>query len=189
MLPNTSDLNPSQSVRSKASNKPFVCTANSDWVGTGFLKDSCDAALSRMYVTEVARYQGRMMEFAAPDVFPPMPPPSMPTPRNFTVGECNAYAINETLHLQITERKGSCVLAVVMLSDFGPENLPSERGLDSPLGSDQTGWNDIYSAASDLISRCVGRRRTPGWTVVGAQDNLHLIVSGQYVTDYVTANS
>ncbi len=48
MLPNTSDLNPGQSARSKASNKACICTAEHDWVGTGFLKESCDAALSRM---------------------------------------------------------------------------------------------------------------------------------------------
>jgi hypothetical protein len=88
MLPNTSDLNPGQSARSKASNRACVCTAEPDWVGTGFLKESCDAALSRMYVTEVARYQNRMMEFAALGVVPPIPPPLMRTPRKFTVGEC-----------------------------------------------------------------------------------------------------
>lgn len=48
MLPNTSDLNPVQSARSKASNKACICTAEPDWVGTGFLEESCDAALSRM---------------------------------------------------------------------------------------------------------------------------------------------
>jgi hypothetical protein len=65
------------------------------------------------------------------------------------------------------------------VTDFGPENLPSAHGLDPPLGSDLTSWNYIYSRASDLVSGCAGHFGTPGWTVVGKKDNLHLIVSLQ----------
>lgn len=89
MLPNSSDLNPSQSAGSKAkNNKPCVCTPEPSWVGTGFLKESCDSALLKMYLTEVARYNNRMLEFSALGAVPPVPPLSMRTPRKYTVGEC-----------------------------------------------------------------------------------------------------
>ncbi len=50
---------------------------------------------------------------------------------------------------------------------FGQENLPNASVLGTLLGSDLTTWTDIYSAASVLVSECVRRLGTPGWTVAG----------------------
>ena len=60
LIPKIGDLNPGQSVSLNANNKAFACIAKSDWIGTVFVQGSCDAALSRLYVTEVTRYQSRM---------------------------------------------------------------------------------------------------------------------------------
>lgn len=58
------------------------------------------------------------------------------------------------------------------MRDFGPENLPSARDLDVPLGTDLTNWTYIYSRASDLVAGCAGVAGTPGWTIVGKKVTL-----------------
>ena len=82
---NTSNLNSGQS-ESFDTRKRIVCTARPDWVGTGYVKGCCHAALSRMYVTEVARHGDYMMEFTALGVTR-HGPRSLPTPRKYGVGE------------------------------------------------------------------------------------------------------
>ena len=61
-----------------------------------------------------------------------------------------------------------------MLEDFGAENLPSVRALDPLLVSDLTTWNDIYGAATKLVSECTTRLGAVGWTAVGKMEALHL---------------
>lgn len=160
-----------------ASNEAFVCTARPAWIGTGFVTGSCDAALSRLYITEVARYQDRMMEFTAPGASPGMPPPFFPTPRKYTAGERSTNTARGTSHLRFIDGEGSCVIAVLMLPDFNEENLPCAWRLDPALGSDLSTWDEIYPVASHLKSECVTRLDAIGWIVVGKKSDLRLKAS------------
>ena len=170
------DVHPNQPASVNASNDALICTDRQGWVGTGFVDGSCDAALSRMYVTEVARYHNRVIEFTGSGISPHLPL-HFPTPRKFTAGEQCTYAVNETSHLPITERQGSCVVAVVMLSDFGRDNLPNAPATGPLLGSDLTTWNKIHSAGKDLISECVLHLHVVGWTAVGKSNAFCLMAS------------
>ena len=163
---NTSDLSSGRSPSLNASNRAFVCTHMPAWVGTGYVDGSCEAALSRLYTTEVARHHDRMLEFVGRGTTPHLPN-FVPTPKIYTVGEQQAYIVNETSRLPVTERKGSCVVAVVMLSDFGRQHLPNAPGTGPFLRSDIATWNDIYSAAKDLASECVSHLHVVGWTAAG----------------------
>ena len=64
-------------------------------------------------------------------------------------------------------------MAVVMLTDFGEENLPQARSSDQYEGYDLATWNEIHSAAKDLIGECVERLRATGWIAVGKEDALN----------------
>ena len=173
---NGSDQHPNQSASVNASNKAVVCTNGLAWVGTGLVDGSCNAALSRMYMTEVARYQNRVVEFTGPGTTAHLPL-HFSTPRKFTAGEQHTYAMSQTSGLPITEREGTCVVAVVMLSDFGRDNLPSPPATRLLLSSDLTAWSEIYSAAKDLTSGCVSHLHMAGWTAVGKFDEFDLTFS------------
>ena len=118
-----------------------------------------------------------MMEYTAPGVSSGMPPPFLPTPRQYTAGERNINTARGTSHSRFADGEGSFIIAVVMISNFGEVNLPGAQGLDPALDSDLSTWNEIYSATSDLASECVTHLGAVGWTVVGKESDVRLKAS------------
>lgn len=65
----------------------FECTASIDWVGDGFNREDCRAAVQRLYNVEVVKHSNKDFEFLLPGAIPYTSNPVMQTPRRYSVGQ------------------------------------------------------------------------------------------------------
>ena len=65
----------------------WECTASSEWLGDGFNKEHCLAAIQRLYNVEVTKHGSTEFEFLLPGAVPYTSNPVMQTPRRYTYGQ------------------------------------------------------------------------------------------------------
>ena len=71
-------------------------------------------------------------------------------------------------------------MAIVMISEFGPENFPPRAGPDRPghtwRPTDVTSFRGLWYGGADILAACWKKKGFHGWVEVGEQRDIGLFI-------------
>jgi len=74
----------------------------------------------------------------------------------------------------------TCVVAVIIIAEFGPDNFPPQAGPDRPghiwKPTDVSDFRDIWFAGTQLLSDCWRKKGSPGWIEIGEHADIGLFM-------------
>ncbi|KAL6715402.1 hypothetical protein ACLMJK_006363 [Lecanora helva] len=131
----------------------YRCVNDYSWRSSQFYPDACRAAFEHAHYIEASHLRQKF-EFLSNGEMPLTRYPRMETPRRYNMR--------------------GCTVAIVMLSFYGPDDLPGQDPLRRRYDRSVTTFEKIFRAGQFVYEGCVayGRPQGPGWNNAGTRHSV-----------------
>lgn len=139
----------------------------------------CAHALNLFHNKEVTVHGNQDFEYLAPEASPAYLRATQSTPRRYEYSKCKLHTVSRS-QCEVQETAETCVVAIIMVAEFWPENFPPGAGPDRPghnwQPTDVSNFRDMWFGGTRLLADCWRKKGSPGWIEVGAHRDIGLFM-------------